>query len=113
MIAALGMLNYPHTVKERNTDKGLPIMAIVRAVPLSELGFVVLDLPKPNGVTRYERMFKGGGGKRRRHVRRCHWHTFIYKNGDRKRNWVQKKGVGDPSSRVITHNYKRKRKVSR
>lgn len=113
LIAALAMLNYPHTVKERKTEKGLTRIAFGRSVPRNELRIVELDLPKPNGVTRYERMFKGGGGKKRRHVRRGHWHTFIYKNGDRKRKWVEEKWVGDASLGTITHDYHLKSKGSK
>ena len=113
LIAAMAMLNYPHTVKERKTEKGLPRIAFGRSVPRNELRIVELDLPKPNGVTRYERMFKGGGGKKRRHVRRGHWHTFIYKNGERRRKWVEEKWVGDASLGTITHDYHLKSKGSK
>tara|TARA_R100000353_G_scaffold30573_1_gene25140 strand:+ start:951 stop:2054 length:1104 start_codon:yes stop_codon:yes gene_type:complete len=113
LIATLAMLNYPHTVKERKTEAGVSRFKFGRSVPRNELRIVEIDLPKPRGTTRYERMFKGGGGKKRRHVRRGHMHTFIYRGGERKVKWVEEKRVGDASLGTITHDYELKSKQSR
>ena len=113
LVATLSLLNYPHNIIQRKLEMGVKRIAYGRSVPRNEIRTLEIDLPKPRGTTRYERMFKGGGGKKRRHVRRGHWHTFIYKGGERKVKWVEEKWVGDASLGTITHDYELKSKQSR
>lgn len=110
LITALAILNYPHTVKERKLEQSPKRIMYGRNVPRNELRVVEIDLPKPRGTTRYERMFKGGGGQKRRHVRRGHWHTYIYKGGVRKTKWLGERWCGNAELGTITHDYELKNK---
>ena len=112
LIAVMALLNYPHTVKERKLEPGPQRFMFGKKLPRNELRVVEIDLPKPRGVTRYERMFKGGGGKKRRHVRRGHWHTYVFKNGERIKKWVEEQWCGDAALGTITHDYELKNKQS-
>jgi hypothetical protein len=113
LIAVLALINYPHTVIERKLEKSIRRMAFGRPVPRNELRTLEIDLPKPRGTTRYERMFKGGGGKKRRHVRRGHWHTYIYKGGVRKTKWLGERWCGNAELGTITHDYELKSKKTK
>lgn len=110
IISVLALLNYEQKVKERTLEKGPTRIMFGARVPRNELKVLEIDLPKPRGTTRYERMFKGGGGKKRRHVRRGHFHTFIYKDGGRVKKWLEEKWVGDEALGTIIHDYQLKSK---
>lgn len=113
IISVLALLNYEQKVKERTLEKGPTRIMFGARVPRNELKVLEIDLPKPRGTTRYERMFKGGGGKKRRHVRRGHFHTFIYKDGSRVKKWLEEKWVGDEALGTIIHDYQLKSKGSK
>ena len=73
LMAVLALVNYPHTIVERDQiDTKLRSMAWGQRVPRNEVRLLDM-IPKPRGTTRYEKMFKGGGSPKRRHVRRGHW----------------------------------------
>jgi hypothetical protein len=112
IIAVMALLNYPHTTKERKLETSPQRFMFGKKLPRNELRVMEIDLPKPRGVTRYERMFKGGGGKKRRHVRRGHWHTYVFKNGERIKKWVEEQWCGDAALGTITHDYELKNKQS-
>ena len=109
--AVLAMVNYPQYIIERKYDTSVTKrIAWGRRVPRNELRVLEIDLPKPKGVTRYERMFKGGGGKKRRHVRRGHWRHYKHKDGTVTKRWIAERWVGDASLGTITHDYELKSK---
>jgi len=110
LIAVLALLNYPHTVKERKVETGVRRMLWGRNVPRNELKIIEIDLPKPRGTTGYERMFKGGGGQKRRHVRRGHWRKFIHADGTMTTRWIGEQWVGSAELGTITHDYELKSK---
>jgi hypothetical protein len=89
---------------------GPPRIAYGRRVPRNELRVLEIDLPKPRGTTRYERMFKGGGGKKRRHVRRGHWRRFRHADGTVSTRWIGEQWVGSADVGTITHDYELKSK---
>ncbi len=105
LIAVLALVNYPHTVIERKMEKGIRRVAFGRPVPRNELRLLEIDLPKPRGTTRYERMFKGGGGKKRRHVRRGHWRRYRRKDGTVVTRWIGEQWVGSAEVGTIVHDY--------
>ena len=102
----LAMVNYPHHVFEREISKGVDRVLYGRRVPRNEVRVLEIDLPKPRGVKRYERMFKGGGGPKRQHVRRGHWRNYHHKDGRVTRRWIEEQTVGNPALGVIEHEYK-------
>ena len=110
LIAVLALVNYPHTVIERKMEKGIRRVAFGRPVPRNELRLLEIDLPKPRGTTRYERMFKGGGGKKRRHVRRGHWRRYRRKDGTVVTRWIEEQWVGSAEVGTIVHDYELKSK---
>jgi hypothetical protein len=110
LIGVLALLNYPHTIIERRMEKGLKRVAYGRSVPRNELRVLEIDLPKPRGTTRYERMFKGGGGKKRRHVRRGHWRRHKLTDGSIITRWIKEQWVGSAEVGTIIHDYELKSK---
>lgn len=110
LIAVIALLNYPHTVVERTTEATPPRLMWGRRVPRNEVKVLEIDLPKPRGTTRYERMFKGGGGKKRRHVRRGHWRRFRHRDGTVSTRWIGEQWVGSEEVGTITHDYELKSK---
>lgn len=113
LIALLALVNYPHTVIQRKLEKGIKRVAFGRPVPRNELRVLEIDLPKPKGTTRYERMFKGGGGKKRRHVRRGHWRRYKLTDGSIITRWIKEQWVGSAEVGTIIHDYKLKSKGSK
>ena len=104
--AVLALVNYPHTIIERAYDETkVRRLAYGRSVPRNELRVLEIDLPKPRGTTQYERMFKGGGAKKRRHVRRGHWRRFKHKDGRVSTRWIEEQWVGNAELGTITHDY--------
>lgn len=110
LIAVLALLNYPHTVVERKMEVGTSRIMWGKRVPRNEVKVLEIDLPKPRGTTRYERMFKGGGGKKRRHVRRGHWRRFRHSDGTVSTRWIGEQWVGSEDVGTITHDYELKSK---
>ncbi len=106
MITLLALVNYPHHIIERKAEVGIPQISYGRRVPRNEVRVLEIDLPKPRGVKRYERMFKGGGGQKRQHVRRGHWRNYHHKDGRVTQRWIEEQTVGNPALGVIEHEYK-------
>ncbi len=112
MIATLGLINYTHTIIERDTESTeARRIAWGRPVPRNELRTVELDLPKPRGTTQYEKIFSGCGRKKRRHYRRGHWRRKVHKNGLVTSRWIAEQWVGDASLGTILHDYDLKGKT--
>lgn len=112
--AVLALVNYPQYIIERKYHTSVTKrIAWGRRVPRNELRMLEIDLPKPRGTTRYEKMFKGGGGKKRRHVRRGHWRHYRHKDGTVTKRWIAERWVGDASLGTITHDYILKSKGSK
>ena len=112
MIATLGLINYTHTIIERDTESTeARRIAWGRPVPRNELRTVELDLPKPRGTTQYEKIFSGCGRKKRRHYRRGHWRRKVHKNGLVTKRWIAEQWVGDASLGTILHDYDLKGKT--
>ena len=55
-------------------------------------------------------MFKGFGSPKRQHKRRGHWHTYHYKNGEKRHKWIEEQLVGNPELGKIEHDYVLKRR---
>ena len=106
LITLLALVNYPHHIIERKAEVGIPQISHGRRVPRNEVRVLEIDLPKPKGVKRYEKMFKGGGGQKRQHVRRGHWRNYHHKDGRVTRRWIEEQTVGNPALGVIEHEYK-------
>jgi len=106
LIAVFALMNYPHIVVERELAKGVDRVLYGRRVPRNEVRVLEIDLPKPRGVKRYERMFKGGGGPKRQHVRRGHWRLYHHKDGRVTERWIAEQVVGNAALGVIEHEYK-------
>ncbi len=105
LITVLALINYPHTTSERKVAMGPPRIAYGRRAPRNELRVLEIDLPKPKGTTQYARMFKGGGGKKRRHIRRGHWRKFSHEDGTVSTRWIGEQWVGSADVGTITHDY--------
>lgn len=107
LITVLAMLNYPHNIVQRGDVQQASASRIQfgRRVPRNELRVLEIDLPKPLGTTKYEKMFRGMGSPKRQHVRRGHWHTYIYKDGRRESKWIGEQVVGNPELGRIDHDY--------
>ena len=107
LITVLAMLNYPHNIVQRGDvqQASAPRIQFGRRVPRNELRVLEIDLPKPLGTTKYEKMFRGMGSPKRQHVRRGHWHTYIYKDGRRESKWIGEQVVGNPELGRIDHDY--------
>lgn len=111
LMAVLALVNYPHTVVERNyVDTKLRSMAWGQRVPRNEVRLLDIDLPKPRGTTQYEKMFKGGGSSKRRHVRRGHWRRFKHEDGHITTRWIEEQWVGNADLGTIIHDYNLKSK---
>lgn len=111
IIALLSLLNYQHNVYERELVTQLPKRyRFGGAVPRNEVRVLEIDLPKPFGTKKYERMFKGFGSPKRQHKRRGHWHTYHYKNGEKRHKWIEEQLVGNPELGKIEHDYVLKRR---
>ena len=113
LIAVIALLNYPHTVVERTHEATPPRLMWGKRVPRNEVKVLEIDLPEPRGTTRYERMFAGGGGKKRRHVRRGHWRRFKHRDGTISTRWIGEQWVGSKELGTITHDYNLKSKEQR
>ena len=106
IISVLALLNYQHHVYERAEIASVPRrIRYGGIVPRNELRVLEIDLPKPFGVKKYEKIFKGFGSPKRQHTRRGHWHTYHYKNGDKIQKWVEEQTVGNPELGKIEHDY--------
>ena len=106
IISVLALLNYQHHVYERAEMASIPRrIRYGGIVPRNELRVLEIDLPKPYGVKKYEKIFKGFGSPKRQHTRRGHWHTYHYKNGEKKQKWVEEQTVGNPELGKIEHDY--------
>ena len=112
LITVLAMLNYPHKIVQRGDVQQAAASRIQfgRRVPRNELRILEIDLPKPLGTTKYEKMFRGMGSPKRQHVRRGHFHTYIYKDGRRESKWIEEQVVGNPELGKIDHDYLLKRR---
>lgn len=111
LMAVLALVNYPHTVIERDhLDTKLRSMAWGQRVPRNEVRLLNIDLPKPKGTTQYEKMFKGGGSSKRRHVRRGHWRRFKHDDGHITTRWIEEQWVGNADLGTIIHDYNLKSK---
>ena len=55
----------------------------------------------------------GGGGKKRRHVRRGHWRRFKHRDGTISTRWIGEQWVGSEELGTITHDYNLKSKELR
>tara|TARA_B100001057_G_scaffold501169_1_gene621495 strand:- start:3638 stop:4819 length:1182 start_codon:yes stop_codon:yes gene_type:complete len=114
LMAVLALVNYPHTVVERDQiETKLRSMAWGQRVPRNEVRLLDIDLPKPRGTTRYEKMFKGGGAPKRRHVRRGHWRRLKHKDGTFTTKWIEEQWVGNADLGTIIHDYNLKSKENR
>ena len=104
--AVLSLLNYSHTVIERDQEPSeAKRMVFGVPVPRNELRVVQIDLPKPRGTVQYEKLFTGSGAKKRRHVRRGHYRRYIHKDGTVTERWIAEQWVGDASLGTIIHDY--------
>ena len=113
LITLMALINYPNILIERDQPETQQRMIAGRRVPRNELRVIELDLPKPRGVTRYQRMFKGMGTPKRQHVRRGHIRTIKHKDGTETTRWIPEMVVGDPSLGRIDHQYDLKTKRSK
>ena len=104
--AVLSLLNYSHTVIERDQEPSEAKRKVFGVpVPRNELRVVQIDLPKPRGTVQYEKLFTGSGAKKRRHVRRGHYRRYIHKDGTVTERWIAEQWVGDASLGTIIHDY--------
>ena len=113
LITLMALINYPNILIERDQPEAQQRMIAGRRVPRNELRVIELDLPKPRGVTRYQRMFKGMGTPKRQHVRRGHVRRIKHKDGTETTRWIPEMVVGDPSLGRIDHQYDLKTKGSK
>jgi hypothetical protein len=74
-------------------------------LPRNEVKLIEIDLPKPEGIKRYEKMFKGHGTPKRQHVRRGHWRVMHLKTGQVIKKWIEEQTVGNPDLGIIEHEY--------
>jgi len=106
LIALLALINYPHIlVKRDQIDTGLKTRAFGRKLLKKEVKVLEINLPKPRGVTQYERMFKGYGSPKRQHVRRGHFRIIKHKDNSTSTKWISEQTVGDPKLGFIDHKY--------
>ena len=110
LMTLMALINYPNILIERDQPEVQQRMIAGRRVPRNEMRVIELDLPKPRGVTRYQRMFKGMGTPKRQHVRRGHIRTIKHKDGTETTRWIPEMVVGDPSLGRIDHQYDLKTK---
>ena len=111
IIALLSLLNYQHHIYERTDITSVPKrIKYGGTVPRNEVRVLEIDLPKPFGTKKYERIFKGFGSPKRQHKRRGHWHTYHYKNGEKRHKWIEEQLVGNPELGKIEHDYVLKRR---
>ena len=104
--AVLSLLNYSHTVIERDQEPSEAKRKVFGVpVPRNEVRVVQIDLPKPRGTVQYEKLFTGSGAKKRRHVRRGHYRRYIHKDGTVTERWIAEQWVGDASLGTIIHDY--------
>ena len=113
LMTLMALINYPNILIERDQPEVQQRMIAGRRVPRNEMRVIELDLPKPRGVTRYQRMFKGMGTPKRQHVRRGHIRTIKHKDGTETTRWIPEMVVGDPSLGRIDHQYDLKTKGSK
>jgi hypothetical protein len=106
IVAVLSLLNYSHTVIERDQEPSEAKRRVFGVpVPRNEVRVVQIDLPKPRGTVQYEKLFTGSGAKKRRHVRRGHYRRYIHKDGTVTERWIAEQWVGDASLGTIIHDY--------
>lgn len=113
LMTLMALINYPNILIERDQPEVQQRMIAGRRVPRNEMRVIELDLPKPRGVTRYQRMFRGMGTPKRQHVRRGHVRTIKHKDGTETTRWIPEMVVGDPSLGRIDHQYDLKTKGSK
>ena len=113
LMTLMSLINYPNILIERDQPEAQQRMIAGRRVPRNEMRVIELDLPKPRGVTRYQRMFKGMGTPKRQHVRRGHVRRIKHKDGTETTRWIPEMVVGDPSLGRIDHQYDLKTKGSK
>tara|TARA_A100000172_G_scaffold14328_3_gene7507 strand:+ start:1613 stop:2818 length:1206 start_codon:yes stop_codon:yes gene_type:complete len=113
LMTLMALINYPNILIERDQPEVQQRMIAGRRVPRNEMRVIELDLPKPRGVTRYQRMFRGMGTPKRQHVRRGHVRTIRHKDGTETTRWIPEMVVGDPSLGRIDHQYDLKTKGSK
>jgi hypothetical protein len=106
LITLLALLNYPQHIYEveQRDVKTLP-RKWGRNLPRNEVKLIEIDLPKPEGIKRYEKMFKGHGTPKRQHVRRGHWRVMHLKTGQVIKKWIEEQTVGNPDLGIIEHEY--------
>lgn len=105
LITLLALVNYPHHIVERKLEQGVPRVMYGKRLPRNEVRVLEIDLPKPRGTTRYERMFTGSGTPKRQHVRRGHWRVYHHKDGTVTKRWIGEQIVGNAALGVIDHEY--------
>ena len=110
LMTIIGLWNYPNHVFEKGYPKTENTgIKWGRRIPKNEVRTLDIELPKPDGVKMYEKMFRGFGAPKRQHLRRGHWRHLHKQDGSIQRVWINEQLVGDPSLGVIDHNYNLKR----
>ena len=110
LMSIIGLWNYPNHVFEKGYSKTENTgIKWGKRIPKNEVRTLDIELPKPDGVKMYEKMFRGFGAPKRQHLRRGHWRHLHKQDGSIQRVWINEQLVGDPSLGVIDHNYNLKR----
>ena len=111
LMTIISLWNYPNHVFEKGYPKTENTgIKWGRRIPKNEVRTLDIQLPKPDGVKMYEKMFRGFGAPKRQHLRRGHWRHLHKQDGSIQRVWINEQLVGDPSLGVIDHNYNLRRK---
>ena len=110
LMALFSMINYPNLIQTRDIDpRSVHKVSRVyhgRKVPKNELKVIEIDLPKPKGVKVYQKMFRGMGSPKRRHLRRGHFNFYKLKDGTYRKVWIEERFVGTAEFGTIEHDYK-------
>ena len=110
LIALFSMINYPNLIQTRDIDprsvNQVSRVYFGRKVPKNELKVIEIDLPKPRGVKVYQKMFRGMGSPKRRHLRRGHFNFYKLKDGTYRKVWIEERFVGNAELGTIEHDYK-------
>ena len=111
LMTIISLWNYPNHVFEKGYPKTENSgIKWGKRIPKNEVRTLDIELPKPDGVKMYEKMFRGFGAPKRQHLRRGHWRHLHKQDGSIQRIWINEQLVGDPSLGVIDHNYNLERK---
>ena len=111
LMTIISLWNYPNHVFEKGYPKTENTgIKWGKRIPKNEVRTLDIELPKPDGVKMYEKMFRGFGAPKRQHLRRGHWRHLHKQDGSIQRVWINEQLVGDPSLGVIDHNYNLRRK---